>query len=216
MTADPYADIAAAKKEAAEAEDLLAALEERVRDGDAKVKPAQLAEQRELARFAALRVEAAHRNLQRAAQQEVDAAREQYATDVRTLAAGDALDPAQVAAAYTALSEAATAFVATCNTYNAAWLAVRDRLHDAHLHGFTGPDGGALGVSIRASVNGHPQIKTADRSLYRIRTGDHLARAVYQAARTEQRGNAIDVVRPLAGPAKNATAYQPDLSGGAQ
>ncbi|MEV5124301.1 hypothetical protein AB0K49_16150 [Streptomyces decoyicus] len=69
-TADqPGAGTAAeqAEQEAAEAEQLLAALEERVRDGDEKVTAPQLAEARELGRFATLRAEAARRKAERAA-----------------------------------------------------------------------------------------------------------------------------------------------------
>lgn len=215
-TTTPYADLTAAKEEAAEAEDLLAALEEQVINGDTDVTADQIAEQRDLAAFAQLRVQAASRNLQLATDAAAAAAAAQYATGVRTLAASADLDPATVAAAYTALSDAATAFVAVCNTYNAKWREVRDRLKDAESHGFTGPNDSTLGVTLRAFVSGHPQIKTTTRSLYRIRTGDHLARAVYEAAGAEQHGNAIDVLRPLGGPAKNATSYQPDLTGGAQ
>jgi hypothetical protein len=215
-TADPYADIAAAKQEATEAEQLLAALEERVREGDAKVKPAQLAEQRELSRFAALRVEAAHRKLSRAAEDETKAVREQYAADVRDLAASNALDPDRLAEAYACMSQATAAFVAACDTYNTAWKTVRDRLHDAAHHGFTGPDADDLGVTIREVVHGHPQIRTGDRSLYRIRTGDHLARAIHTAASTEQHGAVGNLLPLLHGHAKSATSYQPDLAGGAQ
>ncbi|MFP8882616.1 hypothetical protein [Streptomyces mangrovi] len=59
-------EVAAAEAEAREAGELLAALEEKVRDGDDKVTPAQLAEQRELSRFAKLRAEAARRKAAKA------------------------------------------------------------------------------------------------------------------------------------------------------
>lgn len=216
MTTDAHTDLATARQEAAEAEQLVAALEERVRDGDAKVKPAQLAEQRELARFAALRVEAAHRKVQRTAEEQAQAARDRYAEGIRDLVASDALDLAPVAEAYARMSEATAAFVATCNTYNEAWAAVRDRLHDAASHGFTGPDADTLGVTVREFVNGHPQIRTGDRSLYRIRTGDHLARALHAAAGNSTHASAANLLPFLSGPAKNATQYQPDLTGGAQ
>ncbi|MDT0382400.1 hypothetical protein RM572_26935 [Streptomyces sp. DSM 42041] len=67
-TAEQQADeVTAAEQEAREADDLLAALEERVRDGDDKITPQQLTEQRELGRFARLRAEAARRKADRAA-----------------------------------------------------------------------------------------------------------------------------------------------------
>ncbi|MFI1422744.1 hypothetical protein ACH4VX_33200 [Streptomyces sp. NPDC020731] len=60
-------EVAQAETEAREADALLDALEERVRDGDDKVTPQQLAEQRELSGFAKLRAEAARRKAERAA-----------------------------------------------------------------------------------------------------------------------------------------------------
>ncbi len=55
-----------AAAEAAEAEQLVATLEERVLDGDDDVQPEQIEAQRSLSRFAGLRAEAAHRKVQRA------------------------------------------------------------------------------------------------------------------------------------------------------
>lgn len=65
---DQTHDVAAAEQEAAEAEQLAAALEERVREGDDTVTPEQVTSQRELGRFARLRVEAARRKAARAAE----------------------------------------------------------------------------------------------------------------------------------------------------
>ncbi|MGW0774553.1 hypothetical protein ACWD01_13080 [Streptomyces sp. NPDC002835] len=53
--------IATAQRELADAQQVLAALQERVREGDTDITPDQLAAQRELIGFAELRVEAAHR-----------------------------------------------------------------------------------------------------------------------------------------------------------
>jgi hypothetical protein len=64
----PATSVAAAEQEATEAEALAAALEERVREGDDSVTPEQVASQRELGRFARLRVEAARRKAARAAE----------------------------------------------------------------------------------------------------------------------------------------------------
>jgi hypothetical protein len=55
-----------AAAEAAEAEQLVATLEERVLDGHDDVQPEQIEAQRSLSRFAGLRAEAAHRKVQRA------------------------------------------------------------------------------------------------------------------------------------------------------
>lgn len=57
-TVDP---VVAAELEASEAEALIAALEERVRNGDLDISPDQLQAQEQVARFAKLRAEAAHR-----------------------------------------------------------------------------------------------------------------------------------------------------------
>ncbi|URN12497.1 hypothetical protein LUW77_14960 [Streptomyces radiopugnans] len=67
-TKTPPDDVTAAEQEAAEAEQLLTALEERVRDGDDTVTADQLASTRELGRFARLRAEAARRKAERAAE----------------------------------------------------------------------------------------------------------------------------------------------------
>lgn len=67
-----------AEQEATEAEQLLAALEERARDGDEHVTAQQLTDARELGRFATLRAEAARRKADRAA---AHAAAEQQRAD---------------------------------------------------------------------------------------------------------------------------------------
>lgn len=82
-------DVDSAKQEAREAEQLLAALEERVRGGDPGVKPAELRDARELVGFARLRVEAAER---RAAQRATEARHALYAdlgAEARALDVGD-------------------------------------------------------------------------------------------------------------------------------
>jgi hypothetical protein len=62
VSAEAQAEIDQAEAEAREAAELVDALAERVKAGDPGVSPAQLAEQRQLAEFAALRVEAARRS----------------------------------------------------------------------------------------------------------------------------------------------------------
>ncbi|MGS2640258.1 hypothetical protein [Streptosporangium sp. G12] len=68
-------DLQAAEAEAAEAAALLAALEERLLDGDDSVTPAQLAEHRDLVTFATMRAEAARR---RADKEQAAARRAEY------------------------------------------------------------------------------------------------------------------------------------------
>jgi hypothetical protein len=62
VSAEAQAEIDQAEAEAREAAELVDALAERVKAGDPDVSPGQLGEQRQLAEFAALRVEAARRS----------------------------------------------------------------------------------------------------------------------------------------------------------
>ncbi|MFJ6483964.1 hypothetical protein ACIQK6_28140 [Streptomyces sp. NPDC091682] len=115
------AAIEQAEQEATEAEQLLAALEERVREGDEQVTADQLAGARELGRFAKLRAEAARRKADRAA---ADAAERQRA-DLLARAAGMSipggpLDTAALAATYATARDAVHTFIAASETYNAA------------------------------------------------------------------------------------------------
>ncbi|MEU7166676.1 hypothetical protein AB0A70_18870 [Streptomyces morookaense] len=118
---EPGTAVEQAEQEAAEAEQLLAALEERVREGDEQVTAQQLSGARELGTFARLRAEAARRKADRAAQ----AAAEQQRTDRLAEAAamtapGGPLDAAVLAAAYATARDAVRAFVTASEGYNAA------------------------------------------------------------------------------------------------
>ncbi|MER5401661.1 hypothetical protein [Streptomyces sp. NPDC002599] len=126
MTANPIAaatdtppDVAQAEAEAREADDLLAALEERVRDGDDQVTPQQLAEQRELSGFAKLRAEAARRKANRAAAKA--AAAEQAAAFAKAAKLlDDRADTTKLAATYENARTALAALVADIDDYNNA------------------------------------------------------------------------------------------------
>ncbi|MEU2596970.1 hypothetical protein ABZ669_06830 [Streptomyces hirsutus] len=85
MTTDTPPEVAQADAEAREADDLLAALEERVRDGDDKDTPQQISEQRELGRFARLRAEAARRKAERTAADAEDKRRRKLTADALAL-----------------------------------------------------------------------------------------------------------------------------------
>ncbi|MFJ7587161.1 hypothetical protein ACIQZO_07140 [Streptomyces sp. NPDC097617] len=110
-----------AQQEATEAEQLLAALEERVREGDEQVTADQLAGARELGRFAKLRAEAARRKADRAA---ADAAERQRVDRLAQAAAmtapGGPLDTGALAATYATARDAVRAFITASETYNAA------------------------------------------------------------------------------------------------
>ncbi|MGW7706327.1 hypothetical protein [Streptomyces sp. NPDC054771] len=114
--ADP---VEQAATEAAEADALLAALEERVRDGDDTVTPDQLASTRELGRFAKLRAEAARRKADRAAAAEAERERAATIAQAVTLVAEQA-NPAKVAAAYETARTALVALLTATTTHDDA------------------------------------------------------------------------------------------------
>ncbi|WP_127353902.1 hypothetical protein [Actinacidiphila soli] len=122
MTTVPNTDappeVTQAEAEAREADNLLAALEERVRDGDSKVTPQQLAEQRELGRFAKLRAEAARRKAERAAADAAETERARVIAQAVTLV--EQADPAKVAAAYDAARTAVAELVAAVAAHDDA------------------------------------------------------------------------------------------------
>ncbi|MGW0626063.1 hypothetical protein [Streptomyces sp. NPDC002758] len=94
----------AARAEKTEAEALAAALAEQIRNGDETVKPADLAAARDLAEFADLRITAAERKLNQAAEADRHARADLVAADVRTLADTD--DPGEMVAAVRDVADA--------------------------------------------------------------------------------------------------------------
>ncbi|WP_406354858.1 hypothetical protein OHB56_20280 [Streptomyces sp. NBC_01635] len=123
MTTDTNTDtspeVAQADAEAREAGDLLAALEERVRDGDDKITPQQLTEQRELGRFARLRAEAARRKAERAAERAAEEQRQQHHRQALALLA-DQGDPQRLTDAYRAALTAIVEFLAVSDGFDDA------------------------------------------------------------------------------------------------
>jgi hypothetical protein len=118
--ADTPPEVAAAEAEAAEADALVTALEERVIDGDTKVTPQQLAEQRELSRFAKLRHQAAVRKAEKAAAKAAEKARqEKHAQALELLNTGPA-SADRLTAAYMAAQGAVEAFLALSDEFDAA------------------------------------------------------------------------------------------------
>lgn len=109
--------VADAERAAREAQDLVAALEDRVREGDAEVTPAKLAEHRELAAFAQLRVEAAQRTQTRVQEEEraaLGAAAKDAAEELITGAG-----PGEIAEAMRAAVNALAALAALVHERNA-------------------------------------------------------------------------------------------------
>ncbi|MEU3750579.1 MULTISPECIES: hypothetical protein [Streptomyces] len=121
---------AAAEQEAAEANALLAALEERVRDGDEGVTPQQLAEQRELGLFAHLRAEAAHRKAERAATEATDRQRRALVDQALALVETKA-DADQVGRAYDRALAALADLVAAVEAHDQAVSEAGRLLRDA-------------------------------------------------------------------------------------
>ncbi|MEU3277295.1 hypothetical protein [Streptomyces antibioticus] len=110
------AAIEQAEQEAAEAEQLLAALEERVRDGDEHVTAQQLADARELGRFATLRAEAARRKAERATAQAAE--RERQRRTERALALLAERNPQTLAVKYAAARDALAEFIAASDAFD--------------------------------------------------------------------------------------------------
>ncbi|MFG2671162.1 hypothetical protein [Streptomyces sp. NPDC048445] len=108
-----------AAAEATEADALLAALEERVRDGDDTVTPDQLTSTRELGRFAKLRAEAARRKADRAAAAAAETERAGIVAQAAALVSEDG-DPGKVAAAYAAARAAVEQLLTVTATHDDA------------------------------------------------------------------------------------------------
>ncbi|MFD9905886.1 hypothetical protein [Streptomyces sp. NPDC059063] len=118
-----------AEQHAAEAEQTLAAMEERVRDGDEDVTPAQLAEARELGRFARLRAEAAARKAERAAAKAAEAKRRRKTERALALLAEHA--PQDLAAKYAAARDALAAFITASDAFDDSLTEAADLLKSA-------------------------------------------------------------------------------------
>lgn len=101
--------LSAAEQEKTEAEQLGRALAERVRSGDPGVTPKQLAEAKQLAEFAELRITAAQRKLAEAEEADRRARAEEVAAIARDIAGDD--DPRELAACMRAVVEATAALV---------------------------------------------------------------------------------------------------------
>ncbi|MBT2391643.1 hypothetical protein J7E87_19945 [Streptomyces sp. ISL-1] len=108
--ADARTALAAAKQEKTEAQQLGGALAERVRSGDPEVTPKQLAEAKQLAEFADLRITAAQRKLAEAEEADRRARAEEVAAVARDIAGDD--DPRELAACVRAVVDATAALVA--------------------------------------------------------------------------------------------------------
>ncbi|MFJ6934461.1 hypothetical protein [Streptomyces sp. NPDC101132] len=135
------ADLEQARTETGEARALAEALAERIRGGDATVTPAQLAEARQLAEFADLRVTAAQRKAEEAAEADRQARARHLAAQARQVADQD--DPETLASAVRTLAEAVAGLVAVALPRNdrirSIGNAVRDLDHELTVAGASRP-----------------------------------------------------------------------------
>jgi hypothetical protein len=127
---DTPPEVAQAEAEAREADNLLAALEEKVRDGDDDITPAALAEQRELSRFAKLRAEAARRKATRTAAAAEEKRRQKLTREAVALVDGPA-DPRKVVEAYATARTALAALLDTTQAHDSAMHQAAELLRQA-------------------------------------------------------------------------------------
>ncbi|GAA3737985.1 hypothetical protein HDA32_005364 [Spinactinospora alkalitolerans] len=173
-TSDPVAD---AEHEAAEAEHLVEALEERVRDGDDSVTPEQVEQQRGLSHFARLRVEAARRKAEKAREKERRRQLDALRADI------DARDDdvTRIVELRAQAEQAVEAFAQACDDRN-RWIrqTVR-RMKELDVpNGQAGErDPSGLGWVASATGNG---VFTSERGVKEIRAGAHVADIVHQVA----------------------------------
>ncbi|MFF0243962.1 hypothetical protein ACWEU6_05165 [Streptosporangium sandarakinum] len=137
---DPVTDehVRAAEQEAAEAEQLVQALEQRVIDGDEDVTPDQIASARELGRFAQLRTEATRRKAAKAKEAARLAAIAELADDVR---AHD-VDQEAIVAAVDEVDQALRKLIDLTGAHNERVAAWRVRCAELEVPASPCPDGG--------------------------------------------------------------------------
>lgn len=119
QTMEQAPDVAAAEQEAVEAEQLLAALEEKVLDGDETVTPQALSNARELGTFARLRAEAARRKAEKAAAHAEETERKRMTAEAVALVEEQG-DPQKVAKAYEQARTAVAELLAAVDDHDQA------------------------------------------------------------------------------------------------
>lgn len=117
--------VAAAETEVAEAERLVATLEERVREGDEDVTPEEIATAREMGRFARLRAEAAARKARKTKEAARLAACEDLRHEIEQYATGTGTE---LAGLLQAAQDAVTAFVHAVDSRNVQVQTWNDRI----------------------------------------------------------------------------------------
>ncbi|MFC1434272.1 hypothetical protein ACEZDB_26895 [Streptacidiphilus sp. N1-3] len=150
-----------------EAEQLAAALEERVRSGHADITPEQLASARESARFAELRITAAERRLAAAIEADLHARAAAQAARAREIAAEDTVE---LVAAFDTATQAIHDLVRIagerCERIREVWFALRDVEEEMAAAGMPGMAKARHGVASNVGVlhlEGEPHPITATR-----------------------------------------------------
>ncbi|MGW3352571.1 hypothetical protein ACWDA3_55560 [Nonomuraea rubra] len=178
-------EIGQAEREAADADQLVAALEERVREGDESVTPEQIAAQRELGKFARLRAEGARRKAEKARRAVREQAMAELADEMR--AAGR--DEEQLVAAIDTFESALRALGEAVAGHNQRVVEWRKRMQalDIPHDGHGGPEHAGLAWNER----GH-HVSVDGQTVRRLSTGRLVGITVHRVAhewwRADQRG----------------------------
>lgn len=196
-------DVAAAEQEAAEAEQLAAALEERVREGDDSVTPDQIASARELGRFARLRTEATRRKAERAKAAARLAACESLRDEIETYAEGSG---ARFAELLTAADNAVRAFVAALDERNDHLTAWRQTMVDLGVPAHDNPLIPDKGHGNLGHVGHSGQIIARTRRMAPTTPDEWLSRML--TAVVSDRGNGLQrLTVPISSPVDNTVAF---------
>lgn len=189
--------LSAVEQEKTEAEQLTAALAERVREGDPEVSPQQLAEARQLADFAELRITAAQRKLAAAEEADRQARARQLAEDAHRLADGD--EHGVLADAIRHMAEAVNALVDLAHTRNNDIHSISNRVRDLDYE--FGQAGAPGDLALRHGVARHPEgvIVTGEPMVARLSPAELLAAAV-RLATGQSRVTEGELIQAFSGP----------------
>lgn len=183
-------DVDQAEREATEAEQLAAALEQRVVNGDDSVTPEQIDSQRSLSRFARLRVAATRRKATRAKA----AARMRELAELRDQvldqASGGPASRDAVASALSGVDKAVAKFLDVAEQHNTWHAEIRGKLRelvgaeefDGTIYRYGVDDAAALAYSDRPSFREPAHITANGERIEDVDTATLLVAAVYQAA----------------------------------
>lgn len=182
------ADVEQAEQEAAEAAQLVHALEERVRDGDDTVTHDEIEHARSLGRFAQLRADATRRKADRAKAAAHAQALAQLRTEILDGISGGPSSAAAVHAALDGVDKAIAKFLTAADKHNLWHAGIRERIRDLcqvapdATRGADEQSGIAYGDEARHGQD-PAWIAAGDETIEEVSPGELLAAAVFQAAR---------------------------------